>query len=428
MHDRLTDVASPASSPASTAPSAKTSLNPQRDFLSTRLHSLDAYRGLIMISLAFAGFGLAATASKHLQEEPAAALWQNVHYQFEHVEWAGGGYWDMIQPSFMFMVGVSLAYSYTRRRERGQSYGRMLGHAIFRSLVLILLGVFLSSNGAKQTNWTFMNVLSQIGLGYTFLFLLWNRPRWVQGTAFVGLLLGTYLLYVLWPGTGISPGTGNQEVGVSAAWAQENLDGIAPAWHKNANAGHFIDLWFLNLFPREEPFQFNRGGYQTINFIPSLATMLLGLMCGELLRGALPGGKKLALLAAGGIAGILLGTVLDAAGICPSVKRIWTPAWALYSSGICILILASLYGFVDVLGFRRWTWPLMIVGVNSIAIYCMSQMLKPWTARTLKTHLGSDVFSSAGPLWEPTVQACLVGLSFWLACFWMYRQKIFIRI
>ncbi len=433
MHDRPdveTPVAAPnlAASAATAPPPAESPREPRRDFLSARLHSLDAYRGLIMISLAFVGFGLAKTAANHLEATPDSAVWQTVEHQAEHAEWRGGGYWDMIQPSFMFMVGVSLAYSYGRRAERGESYRRMLGHALSRSLILILLGVFLSSNWSKQTSWTFMNVLSQIGLGYTFLFLLWNRPRWVQATALGGLLLGTYLLYVLWPGTGIPLSTGNEAVGVSAEWAQTNLKHISPAWHKNANAGHFIDVWFLNLWPQSEPFRFNRGGYQTINFIPSLATMLIGLMCGELLRTSLLGIKKLGLIAAAGMAGIALGMLLDASGVCPSVKRIWTPAWALYSSGICCLILAGLYGVVDVLGFRAWTWPLMIVGVNSIAVYMMSQLLKPWMARTLETHFGSRVFTWAGPLWEPTVAACLVGLCFWIVCWWMYRQKIFVRI
>ena len=73
---------------------------------SARLLSLDAYRGLIMVSLAFNGFGLAATARNHLKADPDSGLWRAIYYQFEHVDWTGGGYWDLIQPSFMFMVGV----------------------------------------------------------------------------------------------------------------------------------------------------------------------------------------------------------------------------------------------------------------------------------------------------------------------------------
>src|SRR5687768_8847902 len=121
------------------------------DTASRRLLSLDAYRGLIMISLAYVGFGLAQTAANHLKLNPDSAFWQEIHHQFEHAEWVGCGYWDLIQPSFMFMVGVSMAYSYAKRRELGDSYGRMLGHAVLRSFVLIFLGIFLISNGQAST-------------------------------------------------------------------------------------------------------------------------------------------------------------------------------------------------------------------------------------------------------------------------------------
>ena len=114
-----------------------------------RLHSLDAYRGLIMVTLAFVGFGLADTAKNHLKDTPDSALWQNVQYQFSHVEWLGCSYWDLIQPSFMFMVGVSMAYSYSKRKRLGHSYPRMLGHAAWRSVVLILLSLFLMSTGKE---------------------------------------------------------------------------------------------------------------------------------------------------------------------------------------------------------------------------------------------------------------------------------------
>ncbi len=116
-----------------------------------RLQSLDAYRGLIMISLSFAGFGLAATAANHLEQDPDSAFWQAVEYEFRHAEWIGCTYWDLIQPSFMFMVGVSMPYSYAARQRRGHSYVRMLGHALVRSLVLITLSIFLMSKSRGYT-------------------------------------------------------------------------------------------------------------------------------------------------------------------------------------------------------------------------------------------------------------------------------------
>ena len=99
----------------------------------------------------------------------------------------------MIQPSFMFMVGVSLAYSFAKRQQRGDRYRSMFWHAVRRALILILLGVFLRSFNFRGTYWTFEDVLTQIGLGYVFLFLLAGRPLKWQLTALVlisGRLLG----------------------------------------------------------------------------------------------------------------------------------------------------------------------------------------------------------------------------------------------
>ncbi len=400
----------------------------KQDFLKQRLVSLDAYRGLIMVTLAFNGFGLAATAAKHLRAGGDPAFWGEVHHQFSHVEWAGCGYWDLIQPSFMFMVGVAAAFSFAKRRQEGHSRATMLGHAVWRSLVLVFLGIFLISNGAKGTNWSPMNVLTQIGLGYTFLFLLWGRNLRTQVVAAMLILVGTWLAYVLYPHAGLDLTSGAPEVGVSREWAQRHLDGIAPAWHKNANVGHAIDLWLLNLLPQQEPFRFSPGGYQTINFIPSMVTMLFGLMCGELLRSGRRAGVKLLVLVGAGAAGLAVGQALAWAGVCPLVKRIWTPSWALYSTGWCCLILAGLFAVLDAFGLRRWAYPLVVVGVNSLAIYCMSMLLRPWAARTWQTHFGDDVFLAWGERNEPTLQALMVGLLFWLACWWMYRQRIFIRV
>ena len=401
------------------------------DLQRQRLQSLDAYRGLIMISLAFVGFGLAGTAENHLALFPDSEFWRQVRFQFTHVPWVGCSYWDMIQPSFMFMVGVSMAYSYLKRQRRGDSYRRMLGHAVTRSIVLILLSIFLMSKSRDYTSWTFMNVLAQIGLGYPFLFLLWGRPFWLQMLAAVAILVGTTVAYETYPDAGIDLATGDPAVGVTKQWADEYLAGVRPPWHKNANIGQAVDVWLLNKFPRPEPFEFNAGGYQTINFVPSLATMIFGLMCGELLRSSWSARRKILLLIVAGAIGIAAGQLLNHYGVCPLVKRIWTPAWALLSTGVCCLILGGLYMVIDVWGWRRWSFPLIVVGMNSIAIYCMSMSLKPWTARQLQTHFGDDIFTLHGYVdaaWSPTVQAVLVGLVFWLICYYMYRNKIFVRI
>ena len=354
----------------------------------------------------------------------------------------------------MFMVGVSMAYSYAKRQRLGHSYPRMLLHAVWRSLVLIFLGIFLISNWSSSTNWSFMNVLTQIGLGYTCLFLLWGRSFRTQAEAAVLLLAATYFFYPhagidLKTGVPIHAAEGATNVGVTAEWAQQNLASVGRAWHKNANAGHFVDKqWILSHVPRQEPFAYNGGGYQTINCITSLVTMLFGLMCGELLRSQREASYKLLSLLVGGALGLGLGYGLHLSGYCPLVKRIWTPSWTLYSTGACCLILALLYSVIDVIGLRGWAYPLRVVGANSIAMYCMSQLLKPWTRNALETHFGDQVFQLKVKfgeeyyrlmfidesqdhiieLYEPTIQAVTVGLVFWFVCFWMYRNRVFFRI
>src|SRR5262249_34691785 len=144
---------------------------PPRPAKPDRLISLDAYRGFIMLVMASAGFGLPQVA-QHFKGEP---LWQFLGYEFEHVVWRGCSFWDLIQPSFMFMVGVAMPYSFASRRAKGHGSWRNLGHVLWRSFALIALAVFLTSNKEAHTRFLFTNVLAQIGLGYAFVYFFLGR-------------------------------------------------------------------------------------------------------------------------------------------------------------------------------------------------------------------------------------------------------------
>jgi predicted acyltransferase len=391
--------------------------------LPPRLVSLDAYRGLTMLAMASGGLGLHQVANNLREAGHDSPIWNVIGYQFEHVEWVGCALWDLIQPSFMFIVGVAMAYSCATRQAHGQHYGQMLRHAIVRAIILVLLGVFLRSDGRGQTYFTFEDVLSQIGLGYVLLFLLWNRPAWVQWTAAIGILVGYWLLFAVYP----APGPEDYAAaGLAGDWPR--LEGLAAHWDKNTNAAAAFERWFLNLFPREKPFTNNGGGYLTLSFIPSLATMIFGLLTGEMLRGPRSGGRKLAILVGAAIAGLALGLLLQWTGICPIVKRIWTPSWALFSTGWVLLILAAFYAVVDLLGYRRWTFPLIVVGMNSITMYVMAELSKDWLYGTLRTHFGTRPFDFLGPEYAPSLAQLWILLAMWLICYWLYRQRIFIRI
>ena len=133
---------------------------------------MDAYRGLVMFLMMAEVLHLRRVADAL----PESGFWRFLADHQSHVPWTGCSLHDLIQPSFSFLVGVALPYSIASRTARGQSQLRMTLHAFWRALVLILLGVFLRSIGNSQTNWTFEDTLTQIGLGYGALFLLGFRP------------------------------------------------------------------------------------------------------------------------------------------------------------------------------------------------------------------------------------------------------------
>jgi predicted acyltransferase len=397
-----------------------------------RLVSLDAYRGFIMIVLASGGLALPEVTHRFFADRP---LWQFLAFHTDHVEWVGCSFWDLIQPSFMFMVGVAMPFSFASRKNRGESPTYRGLHVLYRALVLIALGIFLSSNWSNRTNFTFVNVLTQIGLGYPFLYLLLGRGWRIQVGALAGILVGYWLLFLCFPLPG--PGFDYAAVGWKD-WVGQ--PGWWARWDKNTNAAAAFDHWFLNLFPAIPPktsFDFNEGGYQTLNFIPSLATMLLGLMAGEMLHGPRRARDKLLILVAAGLGCLGVG-YLAGMTVCPLVKRIWTPSWAVYCAGWTFLMLAGFYAVIDLGGWRRWSYPLVVVGMNSIAIYCMGQLLKGWVKGTLATHWPTvrwagglahlsipDVFA---PPYGLIVQSAGILLVFWLVCLWMYRRGIFLRI
>jgi predicted acyltransferase len=397
--------------PALTAASATA---PQRNI------AVDAYRGLVMLLM----MGEILSFAKVAKAYPDSLFWHILAYNQTHVEWSGMGLHDMIQPSFTFLVGVALPYSLASRMRKGQSFGKMLMHTIWRSVLLIALGIFLRSTGSTQTNFTFEDTLTQIGLGYTFAFLLaWCKPRW-QWTAFGAILFGYWLAWALYPAPG--PGFNYAAVGVPPDW-HYNFTGFASHWNKNSNLGQAFDVWFLNLLPRPSRFLFNGGGYLTLSFIPTLGTMLLGLFAGQWLRAdtsRIP--LKRFLIAA--VSLMAAGLLLHFTGICPIVKRIWTPAWTLWSGGVCFVFLAVFCWIIEVKSYRRWAFPLVVVGMNSIAAYLIDHLWEDFIVNNLHINLGYGIFRIFGVGLEPLMLGIAVMTVFWLILYWMYSRKIFLRI
>jgi predicted acyltransferase len=408
-----TSVSAPAATPVQSAASGVAP--------TTRVTSIDAFRGFVMFLMLAEAMRLWTLHNAF----PQSRFWSIVAYNTSHVQWQGCSLHDLIQPAFSFLVGAALPFSLANRRARGATFGNLLGHAVWRSIVLILLGIFLRSLSRPQTYWTFEDTLTQIGMGYTFLFLLAFTSLRVQIGVFVAILVGFWAAFVLYPLPG--PGFDYTQVGVRPDWPHL-YSGFLAHFNKNSNLSWAFDVWFLNLFPRQNPFRFNSGGWSTLSFIPTLATMQLGVFAGLWLQTSRSTVDKLKGFIVAGVALTLAGLVLQWLHICPIVKRIWTSSYTLYSGGLILLILAGFYAAIEWKGWRRWSFPLLVIGANSIAIYVMSWTMEEFISSALVRHLGSAPFAIMGPPFEPVLRGAAVLIVFWSILLWMYRRKIFLRI
>lgn len=349
-----------------------------------RLLSLDAYRGLIMIALVGHGFGFGKLEG--------VEGWGWLARQVEHAAWEGVTFWDLIQPAFTFMVGVAMPLSMERRKREGAGFWELFRHVAWRALVLVILSNVLSNwnSGKAGVKLQYINVLSQIGFGYFLCFLILQLRFVGQVVAGAGLLIGHWALFVLFAGP-------------EGAWAQ------------TGNVGQRMDMWLLG---------YNYSGYYTtVNFVGNAVTILFGCWAGLLLAGARGHAEKLRILLLAAGAGFAGGLLLEM--FVPMVKRLWTAPFALFSGGWVVLMLAAIYWMVEVKGWKRWTFPAVVIGMNSIFIYSFSQVLYGWLNRGLAVFTGSFWYLG---VWGNVAQAMAALGVMWAICFWMYRRKIFLKI
>lgn len=392
-----------------------TTLPPQR------VSSVDAYRGFVMFLMMAEVLRLSRVAEAF----PESAFWAFLDFHQSHVPWVGCSLHDLIQPSFSFLVGVALPYSIASRASRNESVSIMWLHTIRRSLILVFLGIFLRSMHSEQTNFTFEDTLTQIGLGYPILFALGFASEKVQWGALTVILVGYAALFAAYPLPG--PDFDWSQTGTTADW-EHNLRGFAAHWNKNTNAAWAFDRWFLNLFPREKPFEFNGGGYSTLSFIPTLGTMIFGLIAGKWLKYATSSALLLKQFITTAAALFVLALTFHFTGLNPIVKRIWTPAWTLFSGACAFLLLSAFYFVVDVKGLKSWFFPLIVIGTNSIAAYVIADGFGSFIRGSFKIHLGQHYDAVFGDGYTSLVSGALILLTEWLILRWMYKKKIFIKI
>ncbi len=392
---------------------------------SERLVALDAYRGFTMLMMVSAGMGM-----KYLERDPT---WGWLADQFEHRRWEGCTFWDLIQPSFMFIVGAAMPFSFAIRQAKGEGWAWQFLHAVKRACLLIVIGIFLDSYPLGFVQVQFIRVLQQIAIGYLIAFLVLHLGPAVQAVTVVFLLGGHTAAYLLYGrATGHDP------------WTAPPLE---PGTYLD-NVGTFLDSYLhLPLSP---------GHYVTFNAVSAAATILLGVLAGELLRSSLSPRQKVLAMVGAGLAGWGLGWALSGgdgwlpvsfAPLVPMIKRLWTSSFAVYAAGWTFLMLAGFYFVIEVLRLRAWSFPLVVVGMNSIAIYVAASLFRSLVVQSLYlvASLVYYVFpANAAIHWglvvtgrfrdgiaysfPPILHAFLAVVVFWLFCFWLYRHKIFFKV
>src|SRR6056297_3618352 len=288
--------------------------NNQLDPSGKRLLSLDFFRGITMFLLVAEGTALWSVL---VQEPVAGTFLETLFRQFHHHPWNGLRFWDLVQPFFMFIVGVAMPFSYAKRRKKGESHGKITRHIIQRCILLLAFGVGLHCGYRRELVWELWNVLSQLSGTIIIAYLLMRYKPSVQIIVSFALLLLTEVAYRLF-----------------------SVEGFDQPFVKDHNFGSWMDMVLMG---KTSP-----GGWVAINFIPTAAHTIWGVVAGQLLLSGKPEKEKLMKLFIGGLTILAAGYLLDWTSITPIIKRICTSSFVMASGGWALLVLAFSYWLIDI--------------------------------------------------------------------------------
>jgi predicted acyltransferase len=353
-----------------------------------RLVSLDAFRGFTMFWIV-GGSSLALA----LGSMRGGELLGFIKTQLTHSPWEGLRFIDLIWPSFMLMVGVSIPFSLAKRIQT-ESPSKIILSVIRRAVVLFLLGSFRTSLAdGRPTLVELSSALQPIAVAYLVAALLSFRSVRFQAAVGVAILViyGAALAWVPAPG------------------------GSADHYQNGTNLVIAVDKAVLG--------RAHADGWGTvICTLPTISTTILGLLIGQLLRNAaVRPASKLAIIVGLGTACLAAGFALAPA--VPMIMKLWTVSYGLASAGWACLMFAAFYAIIDVHGWRAWSFPLVVIGMNAIAIYLGVQIVPFGRIAGVFSKPLAAQLGSYGPLFSATA----VLLLEWLVLYWMYRRKIFIR-
>lgn len=359
----------------------KVSVKPKAQPLGRDL-ALDAYRGFIMLLLVSDGFGFS-----QLPNRPA---YQAIARQFEHRPWGGAVFYDMIMPAFLFMVGVAMTYSLGRRMEEGADRTKLFHHLLKRAGILTVTSWIIISVETNHLHLQAHNVLIQVAATSLVCFFVMQLPFWYQVAAAALLLVFHSSLYMLFPGP----------------------DG---AFQQVTNFGARLDRAIMGHNYRMAP-------CVNLNTIPEVVNVMFGVWIGKFLRSSRSLSEKFKWMAVAMLVAFATGLALSP--IVPINKWLWTASYALYTSGWSILGLIAFYVLVEIFKIRRPMFFLVVMGMNSLFVYCVGEILHGWLDQSVGVLTGK--FHFIGEL-APVAQACAVLIVIWYMSYWLYRRNIFIR-
>jgi predicted acyltransferase len=363
--------------------------------IGARLASLDFYRGLIMVFLMLESTGL----YEHLNEMTVGSYIHPLVTQFFHHPWHGLHFWDLIQPGFMFIAGVAMAFSLYKQTAQGIPWKKQASKAFKRSGWLFFWGVLDYAVRGNHLSFELWDVLTQLSFTLLVAFLIFRWKTSYQLLFSVGLLILTECLY-----------------------RYTNIPGFNQPFTDQHNFGNYIDVILMN--------KINPGGWVAINCIPTAAHTIWGAVVGKWLLNLPDNRSKLIRIFIFGAVALLVGYGLDMAGITPIIKRIATTSFTLASGGWCLLGLGLLYWWIDVLQHKKFLSFFLIVGMNSIFIYVFFEIV---VSRWLGDYLNVIVNGLISPIGLAqhaiNIIASLVIFAVeWGLCFWLYRKKIFFKL
>lgn len=356
-----------------------------------RLQSIDVFRGITMFLLVADFTHLFGKMTNPVFDHTVIGFIGN---QLHHHPWHGLLFWDLVQPFFMFIVGVALPFSVAKRLQRGDKYSLIVLHVIRRSFVLLLLGWMLYCIGPGRITFRFQNVLSQLSVTYLVAFLMMRKSWPVQIIFTFCLLLMTELLYRNFP-----------------------LEGNEP-FIAGKNFGSYVEI----LISRE-PLS---GNWVSFNAIPTIAHTMWGVLAGKLLMSGKSANKKTLILIILGLIGLIAGYSLDP--VSPIIKHICTSSFVIVSGGWCLLALAFCYWLIDIKKISKWSKFFIIVGMNPLFIYLIGSLGGADFLSRIPKPFITAMFGWAGELCVGIVMSLTTLMMLWYICYWLYKRKIFIKI